>query len=116
MAIRKGDIVLVQFPFSDLSQTKLHPALILAFNSILNEVTLCFISSRLVQTSSPDELVILKSDDEFHVTGLKVSSKIRVTKIMTIEQGLILRKLGKLSNKQTKKLNKTMIKAFQLQG
>lgn len=114
MAIKKGDIVLVQFPFSDLSQTKLRPALTLAFNSILNEVTLCFISSQQVQTSSSDELVILKSDDEFHVTGLKVSSKIRVTKIMTIERRFILRKLGQLSNKQTEKLNKTMIEAFQL--
>lgn len=73
MALNKGDIVLVQFPFSDLSQTKLRPALVLAVSSNIDEITLCFISSQKVQNLIPDEFVLAKSDDEFSQTGLKLT-------------------------------------------
>ena len=62
MNLNKGDIVLVQFPFTDLSQTKLRPALVLLENAILNEVTLCFISSQNVDNLSSDEFALDISD------------------------------------------------------
>jgi mRNA interferase MazF len=46
MALKKGDIVLVQFPFSDLTQTKLRPGLVLAVNLDIDEIIICFISSQ----------------------------------------------------------------------
>lgn len=56
MALNKGDIVLVQFPFTDLSQTKLRPVVLLE-NTSLNEVTLCFISSQNIENISSEEFV-----------------------------------------------------------
>ena len=114
MALSKGDIVLVQFPFSDLSQTKLRPALILAVSSSIDEITLCFISSQKVQRLSPDEFAIPESDDEFLQTGLKTNSKVRVTRIITLERKLIMRKIGKLGKKQINKLDRTLMRAFNL--
>lgn len=114
MALGKGDIVLVQFPFSDLSQTKLRPAVVLVANTDLDEITLCFISSQKVQILSSNEFAILESDDEFLQTGLKTNSKVRVTKIITLESKLILRKIGQLGTKQVNKLNQTLSKAFSL--
>jgi mRNA-degrading endonuclease toxin of MazEF toxin-antitoxin module len=46
MTLSKGDIVLTQFPFTDLSQTKLRPAVILWVDLAKDEITLCFISSQ----------------------------------------------------------------------
>ena len=112
MALNKGDIVLVQFPFSDLSQTKLRPALVLAVNASLNEITLCFISSQQVKSLSPGEFAIAKSDQEFAGTGLKTDSKVRVTRVITLERTLVIRKIGKLGTRQTGKLNQVLIEAF----
>jgi mRNA interferase MazF len=46
MALTKGDVVLVPFPFTDLSTAKLRPAIVLWVETIGVDVTLCFISSQ----------------------------------------------------------------------
>ncbi|MGA9381130.1 MAG: type II toxin-antitoxin system PemK/MazF family toxin [Phormidium sp.] len=114
MTLQKGDIVLVQFPFADLSQTKLRPAVVLSVISNPDEVTLCFISSQNVANLSPEEFAMNSSDQEFQETGLRVSSKVRVTRIVTLESRLLLRRLGKLGNQQMQQLNTIMIQAFHL--
>ena len=86
MGLTKGDIVLVEFPFIDLSQTKLRPAVILALNSAIDEFTGCFISSQNVDRLNPTEFALLDSDPEFVQTGLRIPSKVRVTRITTISR------------------------------
>ncbi|MGB3654159.1 MAG: type II toxin-antitoxin system PemK/MazF family toxin [Rivularia sp. (in: cyanobacteria)] len=114
MTLNKGDIVLVQFPFTDLSQAKLRPAVIIYSNSTTNEVTLCFISSQNINNLTSEEFAIKDSDAEFSDTGLRVSSKVRVTRIATLNKSLILRRLGKLGNDYIKILNTILKEAFQL--
>ncbi|MDJ0617709.1 MAG: type II toxin-antitoxin system PemK/MazF family toxin [Calothrix sp. MO_192.B10] len=114
MSLSKGDIVLTQFPFTDLSQTKLRPAVILWVDSAKNEITLCFISSQNVNNLTSEEFAILDSDEDFATTGLRISSKVRVTRLATINRLLVIRRLGQLTTKHIQKLNEIMIKAFQL--
>ena len=114
--MKKGDIVLVPFPFTDLSQTKLRPAVVLYTEPTNNDVTLCFITSQGIDTLFAGEFLLDTADSEFSITGLKVSSKVRVTRMMTIERKLILRRLGKLGNNHVKILNSTIVQAFQLIG
>ncbi|MBW4500830.1 MAG: type II toxin-antitoxin system PemK/MazF family toxin [Scytonema hyalinum WJT4-NPBG1] len=114
MSLQKGDIVLVPFPFTDLSGTKLRPALVLWVDSTGNDVTLCFISSQNIISLSPEEFILDASDPDFAATGLKVSSRVKVTRIMTIERRLISRRLGKLGDGQIRQLNIVMIQAFEL--
>ena len=113
--MNKGDIVLVPFPFTDFSQSKLRPAIVLWASSIRADVTLCFITSQDVNILNEGEFVLDKSDSEFQGTGLKVASKVRVTRIVTIERRLIIRRLGKMGIRQIQQLNANMIKAFKLQ-
>jgi mRNA interferase MazF len=112
--VNKGDVVLVPFPFTDLSQTKLRPAIVLWADSIGQDVTLCFVSSQNINALSTDEFLLDSADLEFQRTGLKVSSKVRVTRIVTIERKLITRRLGKLGNIQIQLMNSKITSAFQL--
>ncbi len=114
MKLKKGAIVLVEFPFTDLSQKKLRPALVLWASSTIDEITICFIYSQNLTSLSLDEFALNASDPEFDSTGLRVSSKVRVTRIVCLEQRLILRRLGELGSQQMQQLNATLIQAFQL--
>jgi len=114
MTLKKGDIVLVQFPFTDLSSTKLRPALLLSVNLTLDEITLCFISSQNIQNIAPEEILLESSNPEFQATGLKISSKIRVTRIVTLQKRAILRKIGHLSKNYVRQLDRVLQSAFQL--
>ncbi|MCJ2542487.1 type II toxin-antitoxin system PemK/MazF family toxin [Thermostichus vulcanus] len=114
MPLAKGDIVLVPFPFTDLSQTKLRPAVILWVEPQGQDITLCFISSQNLERITPDELLLEIGDPEFTQTGLKVTSKIKVTKIITLERQLLQRRLGSLGTQQIQRLNQILIQALQL--
>lgn len=114
MSLSKGDIVLVPFPFTDLSQTKLRPAVVLCVDSTGTDVTLCFISSQNIPSLSSDEFAISPSDSEFAGTGLRVASKVRVSRIVTLERRLVTRRIGVLGTNQIKQLNNIIIQLFQL--
>ncbi|WP_107670613.1 type II toxin-antitoxin system PemK/MazF family toxin [Cyanothece sp. BG0011] len=114
MSLKKGDIVLVPFPFSNLSISKLRPAVVLWVDVSGIDITVCFISSQNVNIISPEEFLIDKSDPEFSKTGLKVTSKVRVAKIVTIQRNLIKRKLSKLENNFLQKLDQCLKDTFQI--
>ncbi len=114
MSLAKGDIVLAPFPFTDLQQTKLRPAVVLWADYSSQDVTLCFISLQNLSNLAMGEFVLDSSEPEFVGTGLKVDSKVRVTRIVTLESRLITRRLGKLGASQIQRLNAAIIQAFQL--
>ena len=84
-------------------------------SSSIDEITICFISSQNVTSLSLDEFALNASDPEFTSTGLRVSSKVRVTRIVCLEQRLIVRRLGELGSQQMQQLNATIIQAFQIE-
>lgn len=90
-------IVLVPFPFDDLSSQKLRPALCLTDEIPPHgHVVLAFITSKV--SANPDifDMVIDSSDSDFHQTGLKVSSTVRLHRLVTVTKKIILRQLGEL--------------------
>lgn len=88
MVITKGDILLVNFPFTDLSQTKQRPSVVLHTSVPKKEVTVCFISSQKIDHLFDDEFVLLDSDSNFPMTGLKSTSKVCVSRIVTLSTQL----------------------------
>lgn len=85
----KGDIILITFPFTDLSDKKLRPAVVLAETE--HDVTVAFITSQL----SWEEITDIKIEPSTF-NGLKSRSIIRLSKIATLDLNLVKGVLGKL--------------------
>jgi mRNA interferase MazF len=96
---KRGDVVLVAFPFTDLSSTKRRPALIVSpdvFNDRLQDVVLVAITS---QVTSEDGLVIEPADCTDGI--LPKRSAVRVGKLFTINSSLVVKKLCSLRERRT---------------
>ena len=97
-----GKIVLVPFPFTDLTSTKIRPALIVS-NDNSSDVIVAFITSKSKKLVKTD-YVIGQSDVDFKETGLKTDSVIVLNKMATINKKIILGELGCCSVKLLKKI------------
>ncbi len=95
----KGKVVLVPFPFDDLSATKVRPAVCLthALGSY-QHVLLAFITSRIPDYPLPTDIVVDELHLDFASSGLRKPSTIRLHFLMTARTSLILRELGALSD------------------
>jgi len=100
----KGDIVVVPFPFSDLSSIKRRPALVLI--SLLGpDIVLCQITSK----QRIDDYSIELSNEDFAQGGLDRVSYLRIDRIFTAEKSIVLRKAGKLKNDKMAKIRNAII-------
>jgi len=91
-------VVLVPFPFDDLSSTKVRPAVCLTEpTGPHRHVILAFITSRVLTQSLETDLVIHTKDRDFASTGLRVSSTLQTHRLLTVNTAMIRRELGRLS-------------------
>jgi len=88
-----GAVVLVPFPFSDLSQAKLRPAVLLA-DAERGDWILCQI------TSNPygDNRAIELADSSFAAGSLRVTSYARPGKLFTANRDLMVAQVGSLKS------------------
>ena len=105
-AFVKGDVVIVPFPYSDFSQTKRRPAVVVAVLPS-GDIMLCQITSQVV---SDQDAIPLGSTD-FATGGLNQPSNIRPNKIFTADSGIILYQAGKL---KPEKLGETIDKIVEV--
>jgi mRNA-degrading endonuclease toxin of MazEF toxin-antitoxin module len=110
--VARGDIVLVAFPFTDLSQTKRRPAVVLWAAPTQTDFTLAFISSQQIGQIAVGETAVLPTHPEFSLTGLAVPSKIRATKLVTLSRVLVTRWLGRIGPLLTADVDRALIAAF----
>lgn len=104
MSLQRGDIVLVPFPFTDLSSEKVRPAVVISAENDI-DVTVAFISSVLPEKPAETEFLLLGIYPDFSRTGLKKSSIFQMNKVLTLARSRILRRLGKVSASIQKELN-----------
>jgi mRNA interferase MazF len=92
---KRGEIVLVSFPFTDLSSIKQRPALVVSpdsLNSTREDLLIIAITSQIPPTLEPDEFMIPASDLVF--CGLPKPSIVRVSKLASLHKTLIIKRIG----------------------
>jgi mRNA interferase MazF len=112
----KCKIVLVPFPFDDLSASKVRPALVLCEPvGHHRHVVLGFITSAIPPRPEDTDIVIEASHPEFAVTGLRGASTIRLHRMMTVTTATIIRELGDVPTDVASKVDDAIRKLFELQ-
>ncbi len=105
--MNKGDIVLVPFPFTDLTGNKNRPAVVLIESE--DDVTVCFITTQLKFQSEYDIVV-----QPTKLNGLKKTSLIKLNKLATLDKELVMGRLGMLDVQYVTLLNKNLIRLLRL--
>ena len=103
----KGDLVLITFPFTDLSGSKLRPAVVLAQTNL--DLTVCFITTQIHWQEQTDVLLNPNTTN-----GLKSISLVRLSKIATLDKSLSKGLLGRLNQNELSELNSKLKLLFQL--
>jgi len=101
----KGDVVVAPFPFSDLSDAKKRPALVVAALTG-DDVLLCQITSKTIT----DNYAIPIADTDFTSGGLHQPSNIRPNRLFTADGNIILYRAGVLTSRKVQEVVAKIIK------
>ena len=113
----KGKIVLVPFPFDDLTAEKVRPALCLTDAiSPHRHVIVAFISSQSPVAIIPTDLALSPSHKDFPATGLRVPSILRLHRVVTLTSSLIRRELGCLTPDLQREVDRKLAALFGLKS
>lgn len=105
----KGDIVLIPFPFTDLSGSKVRPAVLLAQPKQSGDILVAFITSK---TKPNTQHAVLCTPDQ--VNGLKVPSAILCDKIATLDIKVVVGKIGTCDDQTVVKIDVELKQLFGL--
>jgi mRNA interferase MazF len=112
---RRGRVVVVEVPLSDLSAAKRRPALIVSAELLhrrLPDIIVCPISSRsrYFERPGPGDQPLRR----WKVAGLRYPSTARTAKVMAVDKRIVGRTLGKLSDEDLQRVEDTLRKVLAL--
>jgi mRNA interferase MazF len=100
----KADVVVAPFPYSDFSQVKIRPTLVIAVLSGY-DLVLCEITSQPVR----NQYVIPINNTGFNTGSLNQDSNIRPEKVTTIERRLVRYKVGSLKQEKIEEVVRKIV-------
>ncbi len=96
---KRGDIVLVLFPNSDLTTAKTRPAIIVQADNLktgIPQIIVAMITSQMFRAGHPSRVTILRNSPEGRQSGLLVDSVIMTDNLATIATSAIYRLIGSI--------------------
>jgi mRNA interferase MazF len=117
MNIQRGDIILVDYPYTSSSEAKVRPVLVIQNdrdNQRLKNTIVAQITSQTQRSLEATQLLIKLATDEGQESGLRQNSVINCVNLLTISKDKILRKLGHLPNSTLQKVNDCLKTALEL--
>lgn len=100
---QRGDIVIVEYPYSDRTGSKKRPALVVQddrWNLALDDTLLCMISTshRRMKAAPATQFYIPFTPQTSALTGLRADSVVQCENILTLDQSLVGSKIGRLDD------------------
>jgi mRNA interferase MazF len=114
---RRGDVVMVRFPFTDIQGNKVRPGLVIQNdhdNQRLRKTIVALITSNLRRMGDRSHLFVDPKHPDGASSGLIWPSLVSCNNLATIEQGDILRTLGHLSDVLLTQLNDRLKAAMEI--
>ena len=111
MNIEQKDLVLLPYPFIDLENSKVRPALVVS-NEVFNKNSRDRIMIPLTSVLSEVTHSIFITQESLQSGKLVKPSRIRADKIFSVEQGKIIMKIGKLKDPVFDKVRAELLKVF----
>ncbi|TSC56965.1 MAG: hypothetical protein Greene041679_487 [Parcubacteria group bacterium Greene0416_79] len=108
--MRKGVIVLVPFPFTDLSGQKVRPALVLYVSRKGENCIVAFITSVQSRKIYAFDVPVLSSKQN----GLLLNSTVKLDHLATLQKQVVLGELGNVEPALLKEVNKKLRALFGL--
>src|SRR5579863_6706385 len=100
MKVRRGNVVLVDYPYSDRTGSKVRPCLVVQNdrnNSRLDDTIVVTITSRIgYVVTEPTELLIDTATPAGQQSGLLFTSAVQCQNIVTVDHTFIVRRIGSL--------------------
>lgn len=106
MSFKPWDIVAVPFPFADSETEKRRPALVISNNGLADDHDLYWLVMITSAKNKKWKGDIAIADHE--ATGLPAPSLIRPAKLATLQQNMIIRRVGKLEKSQQRAVTKAL--------
>src|SRR5262245_26536855 len=101
MKVQRGDVVLIDYPFTDASGAKVRPALVVQNNqrnAKLAETIVAFITKNLTHIGKDKtQFLIDLSTPDGKKSGLTVNSAVKCGKLFTVHETMIRKKIGAVS-------------------
>ncbi len=112
MKVIRGDVVLVDYPFSDRTGSKVRPCLVVQTdrnNNRLDDTIVVTISSRTrFVENEPTQLLIDISTPQGKPSGLLANSALLCENILTVDRGYIHRRIGHLPPDMMARVNECL--------
>lgn len=112
MAFERGDVVLLPFPFTDQSTTKVRPAIVVSsaeYMAIERDIIVAGVTSRLAQTEGPFDYVLT----DWEEAGLRLPSALKPL-LASIDPDLVLLRIGRLTASDMEGVDEVLRSALSL--
>lgn len=112
MAFQRGDLVLVPFPFSDLSTTKVRPAAVVSsplYHSLEPDLLLAAITSKVAAATGPLDYLLT----DWQAAGLRYPSALKPI-LFTLDPARVLYRIGTLTDSDLAEIDERLRRALEL--
>ena len=116
MSVNRGDVVLVDYPFTDRRGSKVRPALVVQADILNRHITDTILAaiSRSTHRASATQFFIDIATAEGSQTGLRQNSMIQCENLLTFDQRSIIATIGSLPPAYLRQIDDCLKAALEL--